>query len=76
MTPFGTVDILHPARNQSHVTAIGMIGRTTPNLDPGVFYSKVWNKNKKCAQNTTCDDNDDFVPNGRRLWYLVIEFMG
>ena len=33
-----------PKRNHCHGTAIDMIGRKTPNLDPGVFYSLVLNE--------------------------------
>ena len=33
-----------PTRNQCHVTAIDMIGRRTPNLDPEVVCCKIWSK--------------------------------
>ena len=33
-----------PTRNEWHVTMIDILGKRRPNLDPGVFYSKVWNK--------------------------------
>ena len=33
-----------PTRNQCHVTAIDIIGKRTPNLDPEVFCCKIWSK--------------------------------
>ena len=33
-----------PTRKRCHVTAIDIIGRRTPNLDPEVFCCKIWSK--------------------------------
>ena len=30
--------------NQCQVAAVGMNDRTTPNMDPGAFYSNLWSK--------------------------------
>ena len=33
-----------PTRNRCHVTAINIIGKRTPNLEPEVFCCKIWSK--------------------------------
>ena len=46
--PFCNADIkIHiqgPTRNRCHVTAIDIIGKRTPELDPVVFCCKIWSK--------------------------------
>ena len=38
----GKVNIRGPTHYRCHVTAINIIGKRTPKLDPEVFYCKVW----------------------------------
>ena len=58
-----------PASNRCHVTAIHIMDRRTPNLDPKVFSSTLGNiifptvRNAKCDQNAKFYANDNFILN-------------
>ena len=58
-----------PAINRCHVTAIDIMDRRTPNLDPKVFSSTLGNiifptlRNAKCDQNAKFYANDNFILN-------------
>ena len=40
----GKIHIQGPTSNQCHVTAIDIIGKRNPNLDPEVFCCEIWSK--------------------------------
>ena len=67
-------------RNKYQVTAITLMGRRTPNFDPGVFYRKVWSRdflillNVKCNQNTSFYASDEFMPNWRILTTMCLQY--
>ena len=61
-------------RNERHVTIIDIMGRRTPNIDHGVFYSTEWSKissffteHELRPKHGICP-NDEFMLNGTRHW--------